>query len=157
MNEKELKDATCQLLKVCARIPMINSVDHPDHTALPEAVGVYAIWEAANLMYVGYAGTSRRSRPTAICGLKDRIGSHWGGTLFSSSLALRIWLHRIAPTLEKEDHLEVASGGRDPSAETRAYIRHKLKYSIVVTANATDARALERYVHRAHTPTLNNL
>jgi len=156
MNEKELKDATHQLLQVCARIPMKHNVNHQDHKALPEAVGVYAIWEAADLMYVGYSGTSKRSRPTAICGLKDRIGSHWGGTLFSSSLALGIWLHRIAPNLEKEDHLKVAAGERNPSAETRAYIRHNLKYSIVVTGNAAEARALEKYVHRAHAPELNN-
>ncbi len=155
MNPEELQKLTDQLLKPGRRTPMTESVRKATHNDLPEKVGVYAIWEKEKPLYVGYAGKEQRSKPTALCGLKDRIDSHRNGTLYKSTLALGVWFHLIAPTLELEEHRKIRAGERNPSAETRDYIRAKLSYSFVVCATPAEARALERHILDHDKPELN--
>ncbi len=133
--------------------------------AVPRAAGVYTIWEADALMYVGMAGARRTEAEiaeratTKRVGLADRLTSHARGWRSGDQFAVYVCDRLVLPTLSREQIEAVAAGARSLDVLTRDYIRAHLGFRFIATEDGTSATALERRARggelRAGKPRLN--
>jgi hypothetical protein len=144
---KEVWDVLKSQTKVSFKLPILHDVLD---TSLEEP-GVYAIWNAERLLYLGIA---TKSRPAGLSkallrGLKDRLESHRRGQISGSSLAIALWFKQLAPSV---NHELIVKHEINPSAMTEEYIRNHLSYTCLPTL---DARRIETELCQAFQPPLN--
>ncbi len=133
------------------------------------AAGVYTVWLGDRLLYVGMSGHGltaeqierHRMVEGVPRGLYDRLRSHRSGRRGSDQFCLYVFDRFVLPVLTPEE-IERARSGRLALDElTRAFIRERLSYRFVETADGAAALVLERHVRRgvleAGPPVLNPL
>jgi hypothetical protein len=136
------------------RVSLKTRLSHPDHYATHCGFGVYALWEAEKLLYVGHARTESKLGDTPFKGIKSRMKSHREG---GGSFGLALLMVKFAPKFKKEDWQKIRSGKHAIHGRTQTYIHEKVSYSWIETTTIQDAIDLERWLHKQWKPRFNNI
>ena len=119
------------------------SFDSVDWNAIPDASGVYIIYDRDDILYVGMAGRDGRGT------LRRRLKDHSSGQVVNM-FAQYLFLARVQfVSVERITH------PRDAKSACRAYIVDRCSFRFKVTATASEARELENNLKRELRPILN--
>jgi len=130
--------------------PLLRFSEWPDPAIPKIAAGVYTIWNATSLVYVGMAGgaiTPERvsKNPT---GLRRRLKQHVDGRRSGDQFCVYVCDRYVVPQLSLEQLAKIGSGELSLDTMTKAYIHDQLAYRYVITPGAREARTLESYVRQ---------
>ena len=131
------EDERQQLLRQLLGGPVHSFSDWPIRE-LPASPGVYTVWEAVRLIYVGVAGRNGAS------GLRGRLSSHASGRRSGDQFCLYICDRFVLRTLSAEQIRGIAEGSLSLDVITRVYIRSHLTFRWVAVATAKEALSMER-------------
>ncbi len=111
--------------------------------------GVYAIFRAAEFLYVGISWREPSTTATGTSkGLWGRLDSHASGRRSGDQFCIYVCDRYVIGDLSVEEIREVAAGSRSLDRMTRDYIRTHLAYRFVTTTTGGEARDLETAVRR---------
>jgi predicted GIY-YIG superfamily endonuclease len=112
------------------------SFDHWGAVRVPrESAGVYTIWRAPDLVYVGMTGN-----------LWERLNAHASGRRSGDQFCVYVCDRFLVPALTASQQAAVGRGELSLDKLTREYVRGQLTYRYVTCPNVAEARALERAV-----------
>ncbi len=117
--------------------------DWPD-LAVPRASGVYTIWDAGSLLYVGLARSNG--------GLSSRLRSHASGRRSGDQFCVYVADRLVLPTLSRPEIREIAAGRLSLDALVRDYIRERLGYRYAELPDVATCYAVESDVRRGALP-----
>ena len=115
-----------------------------DWSSVPEAPGVYAIYEGGELLYIGMAGREGRGS------LRRRLKDHSSGQVVNM-FAQYLFLARVQFTVA-----EPVTHPNKAKALCQRYIRERCFFSWRVLPSPDDARALENHLKQSLRPALNS-
>jgi hypothetical protein len=119
------------------------SFSAPDWSAVPDAPGVYVIYDRDEVLYVGMAGRDGKGS------LRRRLRDHSSGQVVNM-FAQYLFLARVQFTgPERVTHPRAAK------AACRSYIAERCTFRFRPSANAVEARALEATLKHQLRPALN--
>ena len=130
--------------------------DWPNDQVPKRAAGVYTVWDGDRLLYVGMSGramaaedleVSPNGRVVAKC-LWTRLNAHASGRRSGDQFCVYVCDRFVVPALTPSQQHQLAAGGLSLDDLTRAFIRDRLAYRFVVTADGTEAARLEAEVRR---------
>ncbi len=116
------------------------SVDWSD---VPDAPGVYVIYESNEVLYVGMAGRNGKGS------LRNRLKDHQSGQVVNM-FAQYLFLGRVQFLYE-----ERITHPRDAKAACHDYITSRCSFRYLVTSDGAKARALEEKLRSSLRPALN--
>ena len=114
-----------------------------DWRAVPDAPGVYVIYEGAEVLYVGMAGRNGRGS------LRNRLRDHHSGQIVNM-FAQYLFLARVQFITNKR-----ITHPRDAKAACHQYINERCAFAYAVTEDGHEARALENRLKAELKPALN--
>jgi len=112
-------------------------------TNVPDAPGVYVIYDMSEVLYVGMAGRDKGGS------LRKRLKDHSSGQVVNM-FAQYLFLARVQFV-----SADRATHPRDAKVACRAYIQERCSLRYRVMPNAVEARALEKALKRQLKPALN--
>lgn len=144
--------------------PVHRFSDWPNAEVPLRKAGVYTVWRAEELVYVGMAGRAIAlvgdqddGRPKA--GLRGRLASHASGRRSGDQFCIYVFDRLVLPALSRDQIESAGAGQLSLDALTRAYIHANLRYRLTFTTDAAEARQLERHIQGVgllgHLPLLN--
>jgi hypothetical protein len=122
---------------------------------IPEGkVGVYTVWRAERLVYVGMAGralTLGGSQSTGVpkSGLRGRLASHASGRRSGDQFCIYVFDRLVLPNLDRSQIENAGAGRLSLDGLTREYIHTNLSYRIAFTSGAAQARQIEQHIQQA--------
>ena len=136
--------------------PLHRFRDWPNDQVPRRAAGVYTVWDGDRLVYVGMSGramtaedleasTGSRAVPK---GLRTRLNAHASGRRSGDQFCVYICDRFVVPALTPSQQHQLAGGGLSLDDLTRRFIRDRLAYRFVVTADGTEAARLEAEARR---------
>jgi hypothetical protein len=150
--------------------PLFRFTDWPNENVPRRAAGVYTIWRADQLVYVGMSGrgaqredfvassddTARQAK-----GLWTRLNSHASGRRSGDQFNVYVCDRFVVPVLTAHQQHQIGAGQLLLDQTTKQFIHDQLGYRYAVVADGAQALALEREVRagklRAGRPFLNPL
>lgn len=145
------------LLVALASGPLYRFADWPNPDVPNWRAGVYTVWDAKRLVYVGMAGrtmaagaheTDKARASSRPHGLRDRLNSHASGRRSGDQFNVSVFDRLVLPTLTAEEVALAAAGSLSLDAKTRSLIHEHLCYRFVVTEDGRVALALERSIQQ---------
>jgi hypothetical protein len=149
--------------------PLNRFQDWPNEQVPKRAAGVYTVWEGERLLYVGMSGramtaedleVSRGGRVVAK-GLWTRLNAHASGRRSGDQFCVYVGDRFVVPELTSSQQQQLAAGSLSLDSLVRAFVRERLTYRFVITADGAEAAGLEGAVRRgalaAGVPYLNPL
>jgi len=148
--------------------PLYRFADWPNPAVPNGRIGVYTVWHADQLIYVGMAGraigpSSDTSEPVSakMTGLRSRLASHASGRRSGDQFCVYVFDRLVLPLLSHQQIQEAARGQLSLDDLTRQLIRQSFSYRFTLLSDATTARTVERDIQRdglvGHPPLLNAL
>lgn len=107
---------------------------------VPQAPGLYTIWDGDQFLYVGMAGRGSGTRPM----LHGRLNSHAAGRRGGDQLCIYVCDRLIVPRLSRDQLVQVGDGLLLLEAMTRVYIRERLSFRFRVTNDGQEAHSREQ-------------
>lgn len=150
-------ESTCQadLLHSLESGPSYPFAAWPNESVPKVAAGVYTIWDAARLIYVGMAGRSMRAdeidspdEPVKAKGLWTRLKSHASGRRSADQFCVYVCDRFVVPALSVDQQAQIAEGRLALDKLTRDLIRDRYAYRFAPTSDGAAAFALEREIQR---------
>jgi len=117
--------------------------DGLDWATVPDAPGVYVLYDGDEVLYVGMAGRNGKGS------LRRRLRDHASGQVVNM-FAQYLFLARVQFL-----HDPRITHPRDAKAACQAYIRQRCSFAVQVASDGAEARALELQLKRELTPALN--
>jgi hypothetical protein len=143
------------LLHSLESAPSCRFADWPNESVPKVAAGVYTIWDAGRLIYVGMAGRGMQAKeldspdePTKAKGLWTRLNSHASGRRSGDQFCVYVCDRFVIPSLSAEQLAQLAKGELALDALTRKLIRDRYEYRSVKAPDGAAALALERDIQR---------
>jgi hypothetical protein len=135
--------------------PSYRFADWPNESVPKVAAGVYTIWDAARLIYVGMAGRSMRANevdspdePVKAKGLWMRLNSHASGRRSGDQFCVYVCDRFVVPALSVDQQAQIEEGRLALDKLTRELIRDRYAYRFASTSDGVAAFALEREIQR---------
>ncbi len=136
--------------------PIYRFRDWPNPFVPQVAAGVYTIWNADQLIYVGMSGhglsavdiSTHRVAAVRGKGLFSRLNSHASGRRSGDGFCIYVSDRLVLPTLSAGDIEQVGQGRLSLDARTRQYIHAHLSYRFVESPDGRTAQAIEAAVRR---------
>ena len=130
--------------------------DWPNDQVPKRAAGVYTVWDGDRLLYVGMSGRAMAAEDLEVSpngrvvakGLWTRLNAHASGRRSGDQFCVYVCDRFVVPALTPSQQHQLAAGGLSLDDLTRAFIRDRLAYRFVVTADGTEAARLEAEVRR---------
>jgi hypothetical protein len=129
--------------------------DWPNELVPKRATGVYTVWEGERLLYVGMSGRAMTAQVQQAGddsqvrkGLWTRLNAHASGHRSGDQFCIYICDRFVVPELTPSQQQQLAAGTLSLDRPTRAFIRERLAYRFITTADGIDARKLEEAVRR---------
>ncbi|CAM8621400.1 hypothetical protein MCETE4_00073 [Acidimicrobiia bacterium] len=110
--------------------------------------GVYAIWDANSLLYVGMSWRDRREDPRAK-GVHSRLASHASGRRSGDQFNVYVCDHYVIPDLDAAQLKALRDGERILDRLTKQYIGELLEFSVWIAPDGATARAVEHELRGA--------
>lgn len=110
------------------------------------AAGVYAIWNADQLIYCGMSGREFEKAQSAQkkrYGLITRLASHASGRLSGDQFCVYVANRLVLPSLQVEELRRFATGECTLDLMTKAYIHKRLEYQFAIVETSRQAYELE--------------
>jgi hypothetical protein len=120
-----------------------TSFSNVSWAVVPDAPGVYVIFDREEIVYVGMAGREGKGS------LRKRLRDHSTGQVVNM-FAQYLFLARVQFMHEPRIAHPVAA-----KAACQAYIRERCSFRCLATENAADARSMELRLRQVLSPTLN--
>ena len=123
--------------------------DWPNPQIPRVSAGVYAIWDASQLIYCGMSGRDiERSiaQNKTKAGLVTRLHSHASGRLSGDQFCVYVANRLVIPTIESHQLDQFRSGALTLDQLTKAYIHTHFDYQYALCETSREAFSLE---HRA--------
>jgi hypothetical protein len=149
--------------------PLHRFQDWPNEQVPKRAAGVYTVWDGDRLLYVGMSGRATTAEDLEVSdggrvvakGLWTRLNAHASGRRSGDQFCVYVCDRFVVPELTSSQQQQLAGGTLSLDSLVRAFVRDRLAYRFVVTADGTEAATLERDVRRgalsAERPYLNPL
>ena len=125
-------------------------VDWPNKGVPKVAAGVYSIWMADQLVYVGMYGRSATEEKLVAArakkkasGLRTRLASHWKGRRSGDQFVVYVADRLVLPTLSDEQLDGIVSGEHAMDVFCRTFIHEKMSYRYACVASGATALAVE--------------
>lgn len=136
--------------------PLHRFEDWPNEPVPKRAAGVYTVWEGDRLLYVGMSGRAMTAEDLEVSdggrvvpkGLWTRLNAHASGHRSGDQFCVYICDRFVVPELTPSQQRELAAGALSLDGLTRTFVRERLAYRLVVTADGTEAAKLEGAVRR---------
>lgn len=135
--------------------PTYRFADWPNESVPKVSAGVYTIWDAGQLVYVGMAGRSMRAEdidspdePVKAKGLWTRLNSHASGRRSGDQFCVYVCDRFVVPALSVDQQAQIAEGRLALDKLTRELIRDRYAYRFAPTSDGVTAFALEREIQR---------
>jgi hypothetical protein len=118
--------------------------------------GVYTIWDASRLIFVGTAGRgpavaemNDAGQPVKLSrGLYARLDTHANGKRIGDHFSMSVCDRFVVPSLSSEELQLLAEGILDLDALTKAHIRGHFDYRYVKTTTLMEASRVELRIKR---------
>jgi hypothetical protein len=108
------------------------------------AAGVYAIWQADNLVYCGMSGRQiEKNRHKERFGLITRIQCHASGRLSGDQFCVYVANRLVIPNLQSSDLPRFASGELKLDDMTKEYIHKNFEFQYAIVDSSEEAFRLE--------------
>jgi hypothetical protein len=152
MTQGSAKDLS-QLLRQLEFASEYRFGDWPNDQIPIVAAGVYTVWQADRLLYVGMAGRNltldaiesfRAAGAKNRRGLADRLNSHASGRRSGDQFCIYICDRLVLPTLTLDQIEKVGRAELSLDRLTKEYIRSHLSYRFIEAPSGQDAFAVER-------------
>ena len=121
-------------------------------SAIPRATaGVYTIWEAVNLVYVGMSGrddskVAQAKENSELYGLAKRLKAHQSGARSGDQFCVYVADRLVIRSLTREQIELISDGELSLDHLTRDYIHQNLKFRFVSTESADESRSIENEI-----------
>ena len=113
------------------------------------AAGVYTVWDADDLIYVGMAGrsiTGEEAPSARRSGLASRLASHASGRRSGDQFCVYVCDRLLLQALTREQIREIAAGTVKLDRLVRDYIHARMSYRYILVPDGKTAYAIEREV-----------
>ena len=136
--------------------PLHPFKDWPNDQVPKRAAGVYSVWDGDRLLYVGMSGRAMTAEDLEVSlngrvvakGLWTRLNAHASGRRSGDQFCVYVCDRFVIPALIPSQQQDLAAGGLSLDDLTRTFIRDRLAYRFIVTADGGDAARLEAEVRR---------
>jgi len=136
--------------------PLHRFHDWPNDQVPKRAAGVYTVWDGDRLLYVGMSGRAMTAEDFEVSpngrvvakGLWTRLNAHASGRRSGDQFCVYVCDRFVVPVLIPCQQHQLAAGGLSLDDLTRSFIRDRLAYRFVVTADGAEAAQLEAEVRR---------
>ena len=135
--------------------PLHRFQDWPNEQVPKRAAGVYTVWDGDRLLYVGMSGRAMTAEDLEVSdggrvakGLWTRLNAHASGRRSGDQFCVYIGDRFVVPELTATQQQQLAGGALSLDSLIRAFVRERLAYRFVVTADGAEAGKLERAVRR---------
>jgi hypothetical protein len=136
--------------------PLHRFQDWPNDQVPKRAAGVYTVWDGDRLLYVGMSGRAMTAEDLEVSpngrvvakGLWTRLNAHVSGRRSGDQFCVYVCDRFVVPALTPSQQQQLAAGGLSLDDVTRTFIRERLAYRFVVTADGAEAARLEAEVRR---------
>lgn len=121
--------------------------DWPNAEVPAVAVGVYAVWDGADLMYCGMSGREYEKAvdlKRAKYGLITRLTSHASGRLSGDQFCVYVANRLVIPALKPEQLAQFGTGEMTLDQLTKKYITQRFEYQFAFCKSSAEAYSLER-------------
>lgn len=121
--------------------------DWPNPTLPLATAGVYAIWDADQLIYCGMSGREIERAQLAQkkrYGLITRLASHASGRLSGDQFCVYVANRLVLPSLQLDELKKFATGENTLDQMTKAYIHQRLEYQFAIVESSKQAYELEK-------------
>ena len=114
------------------------------------------MWDGDRLLYVGMSGRAMRAEDLEVGeggrivakGLSTRLNAHASGRRSGDQFCIYVCDRFVVPALTSLQQQQLAAGSLSLDSLTRAFVRERLAYRFVVTADGPEAAKLEEAVRR---------
>jgi hypothetical protein len=136
--------------------PLHRFVDWPNEQVPKRAAGVYTVWEGDRLLYVGMSGRAMTAEDLEVGDggrvapkwLWTRLNAHASGRRSGDQFCVYVCDRFVVPALTRSQQQRLAARTLSLDSLTRAFVRERLAYRFVVTADGREAARLEEAVRR---------
>jgi hypothetical protein len=136
--------------------PLHRFQDWPNEQVPKRAAGVYTVWDGDRLLYVGMSGRAMTAEDLEVSdsgrvvakGLWTRLNAHASGRRSGDQFCIYISDRFVVPALTPSHQQQLAAGSLSLDSLIRAFVRERLAYRFVVTADGAEAAKLEEEVRR---------
>jgi hypothetical protein len=130
--------------------------DWPNEQVPKRAAGVYTVWNGDRLLYVGTSGRAMTAEDLEVSdggrvvakGLWTRLNAHASGRRSGDQFCVYVGDRFVVPELSPSQQRQLAAGTLSLDSLIRAFVRERLAYRFVVTADGSGAARLEGAVRR---------
>jgi hypothetical protein len=136
--------------------PLSRFRDWPNELVPKRAAGVYTVWDGDRLLYVGMSGRAMTAEDLVVShggrivakGLWTRLNAHASGRRSGDQFCVYVCDRFVVPALTSSQQQQLAAGGLLLDSLTRTFVRERLAYRFVVTADGAEAAKREEAVRR---------
>jgi hypothetical protein len=136
--------------------PLHRFQDWPNEQVPKRAAGVYTVWKGHRLLYVGMSGRAMTAEDLEVSeggrvvakGLWTRLNTHASGRRSGDQFCVYVGDRFVVPGLIPSQQQQLAAGTLSLDSLIRAFVRERLAYRFVLTADGAEALKLEREVRR---------
>jgi hypothetical protein len=136
--------------------PLHRFQDWPNDQVPKRAAGVYTVWDGDRLLYVGMSGRAMTAADLEVSpngrvvakGLWTRLNAHAAGRRSGDQFCVYVCDRFVVPALTPAQQHQLAGGELSLDDLTRTFVRDRLAYRFVVTADGIEAGRLEAEVRR---------
>ena len=136
--------------------PLHRFRDWPNEPVPKRAAGVYTVWDGERLLYVGMSGRAMTAEDLEVSdggrvvtkGLWTRLNAHASGRRSGDQFCIYVGDRFVVPELSSSRQQQLAAGTLSLDSLIRAFVRERLAYRFVVTADGTEAAEVEGAVRR---------
>ena len=136
--------------------PLHRFQDWPHEQVPKRAAGVYTVWDGERLLYVGMSGRAMTAEDLEVSdggrvvakGLWTRLNAHASGRRSGDQFCVYVGDRFVVPELSPSQRQQLAAGTLSLDSLIRSFVRERLAYRFVVTADGTEAAELEGVVRR---------
>jgi hypothetical protein len=136
--------------------PLHRFQDWPNEQVPKRAAGVYTVWEGNRLLYVGMSGRALSAEDLEVKdggrvvakGLWTRLNTHASGRRSGDQFCVYVCDRFVVPGLTASQQKQLAAGTLSLDSLIRVFVRERLAYRFVITADGAEALRLERDVRR---------
>ena len=136
--------------------PLHRFGDWPNQQVPKRAAGVYTVWEGDRLLYVGMSGRAMTAEDLEVSDrgrvvakeLWTRLNAHASGRRSGDQFCVYLGDRFVVPELTASQQQQLAAGTLSLDSLIRAFVRERLAYRFVVTADGAEAARLEGAVRR---------
>jgi len=124
--------------------PRYSFRDWPNKSVPLNTAGIYAVWDATRLIYVGMLGRQvEKNRHKKRYGLYNRLNAHASGRLSGDQFCVYVVNRIVMPSIQPEMLPKFASGELTLDKLTKEYIHSHFEYQYCVTQTSQEAFDIE--------------